>query len=315
MNYKSSTILKVNGSIITEGKYKSNDGTEVNFTPELITKIFSKVNDHVPLYLLHDGAAGPRIPAGYAYKVGINEAGSKFVYNGFVFDKNTMSQIELAGLDKGSAEIDFEFDEQGNAVDGTLTGIAFVPNPAIMGTNVSTAAVVFSRQTNSNSSSEGNMTDDKSDIEKQLNETRQRELEFSQKLEDEKKAHEETRKKFSSLEADYKALGVKYTNLLEERVKTLSTEVKGLGFSAPETLVEGLDIDNQVAVLTRIKTQFSAPGMVPPKDAVNVPGTQAPKSGDKKQFSQDENVAAAAKELGLTLEEIYGEHKNNFGGE
>ena len=302
MQTKSSVILRVNGNMITSGTYTSSDGTEVKFTPELIRKIFSKVKDHVPYYITHEGAPivsgakDERVPVGYAYKVGLSDDSSETTHEGFVFDAGAKQRVS-SDCDNVSPEIDFVTDDDGNVIDGTLTGLAFVPNPAINGTNVASAATVFSRQTKKNSSTEGNMPED--DLNVQLEAARKQALKFSDDLEAEKKSHRDTQLKFEAEQQKNKELFEKYTDLLNEQVKAHSLEVKSLGFAKPEELVNGLEPEAAIQVLVGIKKQFSAPGMKAPEQKISGGSSNTTTEDDvkKARFS-------AMEELGFTEEDF-----------
>lgn len=150
MHFKSSEIYKVSGSM-KQGKFVSNDGTEVEITPELISKIYQNVKGHIPYYLSHDNPL-IRTPIGYAYKVGKDEGDNTLLHEGFVFDKKAQRELAINYSDKISPEIDLEIDkETGKITNASLHALSFVHNPAIPDTKVEIIRQLFSKGENESS--------------------------------------------------------------------------------------------------------------------------------------------------------------------
>lgn len=140
IEWRNSQVLKVSGVTARPGTFTSREGKTIPFTPELCQKIFSESPTLIPTYLTHDD----RDACGYLYKLGYNKADDTILYEGFVFDPNKQKRIVSDGFNSVSPEIEFSKDEDGNFVTGIITGNAFVRNPAISGTKVSTTMVAFS---------------------------------------------------------------------------------------------------------------------------------------------------------------------------
>ncbi|MFA5715484.1 MAG: hypothetical protein WC998_07080 [Candidatus Paceibacterota bacterium] len=143
IEWRNSHVLRVSGVTARPGTFTSREGKTIPFTPELCQKIFSESPTLSPTYLTHDD----RDACGYLYKLGYNKVDDTILYEGFVFDPNKQSRIVSDGFNSISPEIEFGKDNDGNFISGIITGSAFVRNPAISGTKVSTELVAFSMPT------------------------------------------------------------------------------------------------------------------------------------------------------------------------
>ena len=153
LKWKSTDVLKVSGSTLRQGKFTAGipspdgiirEGKPTDFTPELIEMIYGNIESHVPYYLGHK-LDPTRKAIGYAYKFGLPMSKDDLKHQGFVFDENAKVKITTEGFDSISPEIDFTIDQDGKVIDARLDGMAFVPNPAIVGTETETAIAVFSK--------------------------------------------------------------------------------------------------------------------------------------------------------------------------
>jgi hypothetical protein len=166
---KSVEVLKVFGTTIRAGVFtggKAVSGvlmqdTPTPFTPSKIAKIYENITTHVPFYIGHSLDPSRRV-IGYSYKFGVNETLDDLQYEGFVFDKDAKTKIGTEGYDKVSPEF---LDDECTI----LSGIAFLPNPAIAGTEAELEIKVFSNKgEDSNMTSEGNANVDTNRITPQV---------------------------------------------------------------------------------------------------------------------------------------------------
>jgi len=140
IEWRNSKVLKVSGVTARPGTFTSQGGKTIPFTPELCKKLFSDSPTLIPTYLTHED----RDACGYLYKLGYNSADDTILYEGFVFDPVKQQRIQSDGFNSVSPEIEFTKDEDGQFIGGIITGNAFVRNPAITGTKVSSTMVAFS---------------------------------------------------------------------------------------------------------------------------------------------------------------------------
>lgn len=145
LQWQQHEVLKTAGSIVRAGTWKGDNRDEngnlieSTITSSEIQKIYGKLTDSdpIPMYVdFHGKNAGDvRHPIGYAFKVGISEDGTDIVHNGFVFNPEAKKAI-ATGLDRISPEFKTIIDRDGRVVDRNLTGICFVKNAAMEGTEV-----------------------------------------------------------------------------------------------------------------------------------------------------------------------------------
>lgn len=144
VEWRSLDVMAAEGMSLRVGAFKSSDGTIVEFSPDMLKKVFAKVKDPLPMYLTHKdaGTGKPREVLGHAVKLGLEANGDKIHFKAIMMDPS-FKLMYASGYDDTSAEIDIVRDEVGNVVDGTLTGFAVVPNPAISGTEMKVSAIAF----------------------------------------------------------------------------------------------------------------------------------------------------------------------------
>jgi hypothetical protein len=126
------------------GAFRASDQEVVQLESEVIRKIFSKVTTPIPVYLTHRhaGTGMPRTVLGHVVKLGLEAEGDKLHFKAVMMDPD-FKLMYASGYDDTSAEVNFTRDETNRIVDGTLTGIAVVPNPAIQGTEMKVSAIAF----------------------------------------------------------------------------------------------------------------------------------------------------------------------------
>jgi hypothetical protein len=148
IEWKSLDVTAAEGMTLRVGAFKASDGEVVEFSPDVLKKIFSKVDKPIPMYLTHKdaGTGMPREVLGHAVKLGLETEGDKVHYKALMMDPN-FKLMYASGYDDTSAEITPIRDDAGTIIDGTLTGIAVVPNPAISGTQMRVSAVAFTAPT------------------------------------------------------------------------------------------------------------------------------------------------------------------------
>jgi len=296
-------VMSAEGMSLRVGAFKASDGEVVEFSSEVLKKIFSKVQDPVPMYLTHKdaGTGKPRTVLGHAVKLGLEHDGDKIHYKALMMDP-TFKMMYASGYDDTSAEIDPIRDDAGNIIDGTLTGIAVVPNPAIVGTEMKVAAMAFEAPASNpvggirltGNRIEKTLLENGVPVDKVASALQDLELHFSKQFET-----AGLQKKFDASEAALalacakeKDMNKKFEDLTKEfethlgyKVDQLVAEVKTIGFASPEAVVEGLPVQQKIAMLSKIKENMIAqkPASSP---SVGLQG-QPPALNAAKQFEKD----------------------------
>lgn len=296
-------VMSAEGMSLRVGAFKASDGEVVEFSSDVLKKIFSKVRDPVPMYLTHKdaGTGNARTVLGHAVKLGLEMDGDKIHYKALMMDPS-FKMMYASGYDDTSAEITPIRDEAGNIIDGQLTGIAVVPNPAISGTEMKVSAMAFEAP---KGAPVGGIRLTGSKLEKTLLENgvpadkvtptiEAMELHFSKQFETAglQKKFEQSEEARKTAEEKEKMTQKKFEDLTKEfelhlgaKVDSLIGEVKGIGFASPEAVVEGLPVQQKIAMLSKIKENMiaSKPASAP---SVGL-NAQPPKMDAAKQFEKD----------------------------
>jgi len=127
--WKHGKMLTVKGTMARPGTYKANSGREINFTPRLVSQIFSDTSKPYATHVSHED----RSVGGFG-KIGYDQKTDTLHYYVNVYDPAHIQRILYEGVDKVSPEIEFETDANGNPIGGRVTDIAFVTEPKISGT-------------------------------------------------------------------------------------------------------------------------------------------------------------------------------------
>lgn len=343
LNWKSTDILKVSGSTLIKGKFTAGipssdgiirEGKPTDFTPEIIEMLYKNIESHVPYYLGHK-LDPTRKTIGYAYKFGLPPTKDDLKHQGFVFDENAKVKITTEGHDSISPEIDFTIDQEGKVIDAHLEGMAFVPNPAIDGTETQTALAVFSK-----TSEDKNMTADEYLKGKGLS---CEEISHVRKLFDDAPAAaatpetgtsatlnsaaptttgstgmwnapqtttapattqetkpaeniEQLRGQIDNLKSQYEQQVAKTEQLLGIQYDGIVNELKELGVDNPGEIVKGLPTENKITVLSKMKGT-----LIKKAPMSKAPESAAPPSSTK--ATQDAAFKDALAEFGVSEEE------------
>lgn len=129
LNWKHGKMLTVKGTMARPGTYKANSGKEYQFTPRLVSQIFTDTDKPYATHVSHED----RSVGGFG-KIGYDSKTDTLHYYVNVYDPAHIQRILYEGVDKVSPEIEFETDTNGNPIGGHVTDIAFVTNPKIDGT-------------------------------------------------------------------------------------------------------------------------------------------------------------------------------------
>jgi hypothetical protein len=298
ISWKSAEILKVFGTTIREGIYTGGK-TEVaggittrdsptQFTPAKIARIYENITTHVPLYLGHDG--GPtRKPIGYAYKFGVTETLDDIKYNGFIFDKDAMQKIITEGYDRVSPEITEDVEH--------LVGIAFVPNPAIDGTEADMEQIVFSKGDTNIPGGDNSMTDETTTTQPVPAQTHVQPVPAAVKTETVIPAVPDVSALVTQVEdfrGKYEQATAKIETLMTQQYDTVVAEMKSLGVSDPGSIVRGLPTEQKIAVLSKMKESI----------VLNKPlASPTPTSPADDKSEVDKALNEVLTELGVSKEE------------
>jgi len=283
VEWRSLDVMAAEGMSLRVGAFRASDGEVVEFTSDVLKKVFAKVRNPVPMYLTHKdaGTGKSREVLGHAVKLGLEADGDKIHYKAVMMDPS-FKLMYASGYDDTSAEITPIRDETGRIIDGELTGIAVVPNPAISGTQMKVSAIAFEAPKKcvltsapivdiSKPSSGGIKLTGR--IEKTLLENGvpmdkvegllgSMETYYSKKFENDglQKKFDAQTEELNLACASEKAMKKKFEDLnkefetyLGEKVATLANEVKAMNFANPEAVVDGLPVQQKIAMLSKIK--------------------------------------------------------------
>lgn len=325
--WKSVPVFEVGGMTLKTGKFRANDGTEVELSPEVIEKIFSKVDKPVPFYFTHANAGElERYTLGFAYKYGYDKDTHKIEYKAFVYDPTIREKYATQGFDTTSAEVELIQGPDGTYTDGTLQGIALTNLPGIDGTDISISSKLFSRKMEPSTQTGDSMiklfSADKAGVEKFLlekglapedvtslwgamktvsdSETQKVLFEAQQqatgaetKVAELEKMLADSTKKAETLQSRASEYEKKYNDVLNEKLQATVNEVKSLGVKEPEKIVDGMSNEQKITMLTKLKENMiiEKPAQTP------APTTQEPPKGTPKDAMME--VLA---ELGVTQE-------------
>jgi hypothetical protein len=114
--------------LLIDGKPQKKKQT-VRFDEHSITNIHSNLVDNFRLWLTHFHPDVDSI--GWSVKYGLSDDNKQIHWKGLVFDKDAIHAILFEGYDKTSMEVFLDLDEEGYVRTGTITGNAFVKQPAI----------------------------------------------------------------------------------------------------------------------------------------------------------------------------------------
>jgi hypothetical protein len=221
-------------------------------------------------------------------------------YNGFVFDRDSINRIVASGYDKVSPELSPDGDR--------LLAIAFVPNPAISGTDADMEIKLFSKPADGNS--EGNMTEAQSTTEATPAATTTGTV--PQTVNVSNVAPSVTQEHVTELRSvavpdvsalvsqveeyrtKYEQAVAKNDTLLEAQYKGVLGEVRALGINDPEGIVRNLPVDQKISVLSKMKESIAA------KKPLASP-TESTTEDTKKEV--DRALDEVLKELGVSKEE------------
>lgn len=293
---KNFEVFQVEGMVLKPGVFTGRDGKPTKISAEIVERVFENINGPVPLYFKHDKSLD-WVVKGYASKFTFNRETKQISYVSHLFDAKTQEQVAVFSSDKVSPEIDFEGEENAYT-NAWLKGISFVPNAAIDGTDVKVTPVMFSKP------EEGKEMVDEKEF-----------AEIKVKYEALLKEQEKTAKQIEKLSGENAAMKESIATLTEERdlarkevekyikietdrkkdiVKSLSGEISQFGWN-PEGLLNGLDVDQQINVLTQVKTNYLK--TKPPADT----STSGQSGGGT---SPDVALREVMSELGLSAENI-----------
>ena len=284
IQWRSCDVTAAEGMSLRVGSFRASDGEVVTFEPPVLQKIFAKVNAPLPMYCTHKdaGTGKPRVVFGHAVKVGLGAQSDSIHFRALMMDP-AFKGLYAGGYDDTSAEVDLIRDETGTIVDGTLTGFAVVPNPAISGTEMKVSAVAFEAPSVGITptlsapdkpkivSSGGIKLTGKIDgillaagvpadkveaLVGNMESYFSKKFEYTglqKKFEDQGKELQFACTERDSMKKKFEDLNKEFETHLGDKVATLVNEVKGMNFANPEAVVEGLPNAQKIAMLSKIK--------------------------------------------------------------
>jgi hypothetical protein len=297
IEWRSLDVTAAEGMSLRVGTFLASDGEPVEFTQDVLKKVFSKVTKPVPMYLTHKdaGTGKDRVILGHAVKLGITPQYDSIHFKALMMDP-TFKLMYASGYDDTSAEITPIRDEAtGRIVDGVLTGFAVVPNPAISGTEMKVSAIAFSTGGTTGSyvptvpvvpkieldsakdivkpNNGGIKLTGKTVIERTLLESgvpadkldatvdalgqafskKFEQAGLQKKFEDAQEAIKLACSERDEMKKKFEDLNNEYNTMLSDKVAALSSEIKTIGFANAEAIVEGLDVRQKIATLSKMK--------------------------------------------------------------
>ena len=314
---KRGELLVCEGKLIYPGTFKPLNGEPIEFTPDMIRDLYENSDTNIELYLTHFD----RTPIGFVKAYKFDEETYTIYWEGAVYRKDKFAEIMERGFSKTSPEIDI--------VNWEITGIAFTRYPAIKESIVEEVGVIAmseqpdvndntSATTEVTSSVTTNTTDTNveldtsnlptnvitmSEEESKEEEVDVEKLSFSEYLvhkgfseKDIEVAMEKAKKElipewFSDInEEDYK----EYVEWRENRVETLINEVKSLGFSRPEELLEfAKTTKEKIEILQKIKENLAL------SESVSEGGVDTNVNVASQEVSEAEKAKELCTKLGL----------------
>lgn len=296
---KSYEVYRVEGMTLKPGVFTGRDGKPTKFDEQLVRNAFDNICGPLPLYCLHDKLNSFEVK-GYATKFEFDEKTNQLNYTSLLFDPDTQKKVAVFDHDKISPELDYVVSGDGQ-VSCRLTGLAFVPSPAIDGTDVSYTPMMFSKP--------------EDDV------TMGNEVEFAElkiKMDNLQKEYEKLNKQHEKVVTEVTTQKELITQLTTERdeamgkvsqfekvetdrkqasVNVLIGEIKALGFKDPEKFTGKLGLDEQISVLSGIKEGYvvNAPPLTP--------GGQAGQSGGN-GVNKDMVLKEVLNEMNLSDEQM-----------
>jgi hypothetical protein len=328
ITWKSLDVTAAEGMSLRVGAFKSSDGSVVEFSPEVLQKVFAKVTSPIPMYLTHQGArtGEQRTVLGHAVKLGLEHFGDKLHFMAVMMDPS-FKLMYASGYDDTSAEITPILNAQGVPIDGDLTGIAVVPNPAIPGTEMTVRAMAFSAPSPAMIVSDGSQMSncpkdekkssggikltgrlDKTLLENGVPADKVESLssymesfyakKFEQaglqkNFEDQGKLLAASEARNADVQKKFEDVTKLYEAVLNDKVTTLAAECKALNFANPDAIVDGLNIPQKIATLSKLKETLVASKPALGGANFQVPPGTSPTGAPQKQFED------TLKELGL----------------
>jgi len=318
-------VLQVQGVLIHPGTFTGLDGKPVTFTKEAIEEIAENIDGNVPLKITH---FSDKI-IGYATHFSLDDKTSELKFKGYVFDEDAIEKIRNDGYDNISGEFDVDVDGDGKVVGGVLKAIAFVTNPAVPDAHIEEAKSVALSKGGDDMGEEVEMAKDErptkdeflayiegklveAGLGKEAIQKVMKVLKDAIKVpypypypqpaamsEGEVTDIKEYEKKLSEYETEIERLSkeleeykTKFAEIKEKELKTLVDELKKLGLSNPEAIVEGIEnVEQKIAILQRIKENL----------ALSRP---AEEESVKVVAEEEDETKALAKAFGLNEEEV-----------
>lgn len=292
ISWKSTEILKVTGSTLKGGIFQGSRPTEnglivadnpTSFSPSYIAKVFESITNHIPLYIDH--SVVDRRPVGYAFKFGVSSSLDDVQYTGFVFDKDAKQKIVLGGYTAVSPEI------EGDDTSPALTGIAFVRNPAISDTGVSSEMTVFSTGEGMTETTEVPVD---VPVVMPVVDVPRKTVPAGTITTDAILA--EMKVQLDEYKSKFEAQAAKTEQLLTAQYDGVVRELKTLGYNEPGKIVQGLPLDQKISVLSKLKENDA-------KSRPMAKPTESQPPGDQPAESNDAAVKEVLSQMGYTMDE------------
>ena len=248
-------VLSVSGMVAEVGTFYPMDGSEVTFTKDSIAKMFSNIDTNLPLWVAHTGASCGRKAFGFALTFTLTNDDTRIEYTGRVFE-----DVDEKDIKATSNESLLTLDDNGVVIDGKFTGIAFVHNPAME--NATTTVVEVNMENGMKEEvietlPSGMTVDQEKQVQSLLN------AKFGEDMDNKiaemsAKVDELTTENlaFSAvIEAQKEELAVQNEFITEVKGKEFAgivNKLKEFGVADPETIVDGLEVDKQIGVLSKM---------------------------------------------------------------
>lgn len=285
-------VLTVSGMVAETGTFNPSDGSEVTFTKDSIVKMFSNIDTNLPLWMNHVGASCGRKAFGFALTFTLTNDDTRIEYTGRVFEDVDEKEIKatsnesLLMLDDNGIVIDGKFTGiafvHNPAMENATVTVSEEFSETGFQHNMTTATDIdFANSTITIAGYDGSNTTLEVNMENGMTEEVIETLPSGMTVDQEKQVQSLLNAKFgedmdnknAELSAKVDELtteNLAFSAVIEAQKEELAvqnefiTEVKGkefagivnklkeFGVADPETIVDGLEVDKQIGVLSKM---------------------------------------------------------------
>lgn len=291
---KKLNLFYIHGKFAKPSYVKSNDGTDIELTKELLQNSVNDLRKPIKLNDSHTASDG-----GVLYNISYDEDQDAILYEGIVYDDQFQKNI-MAGKNKISPEF-WSIGDVTNPERVYITGAALTDNPAIPGTTVEGRWMFM----------EGEKVEVEPKVKEETEKKPENDLigEYAKQHLKEKLTNDE--QKIETLSAKLKELESKTSEVLKEKdmiyqkyseriksdIAAVENELKSIGFDKPNEFAADVDVETRLKLLTEIKNKMAT------SDPATKPMSDKP---DAHNQANDmlEQKKAKARAMGFSEEQV-----------